>query len=306
MTKAEFDDRSGLADHCCGVLVCAEGSGLQLETLDTGACPELTGEQLVGTGDQSAWLCNFQPRVNARVRLFCFPFAGGSAAAFRTWSSLLSSTIDVQAIQLPARATRLRDTPVDRMDVIVDQLVPSLAPYLDRPYAFFGHSMGALLAFEVARRLESEDVRPPDHVIVSSRRAPHLRHSESLLHPLPDDEFVREINRRYGGIPPEVAQHPDVLELLLPALRADIAALETYRPETARPLRCPITALGGLDDPRVSREDLDAWRAQTFSRFESRLFPGGHFYLSDPRSGLLSEVSDALSRIAASPQDYAA
>jgi surfactin synthase thioesterase subunit len=192
------------------------------------------------------------------------------------------------------------------MDLLVDQLLPNLAPYLDRPYAFFGHSMGAFLAFEVARRLEAENVRSPSHVIVSSRRAPHLSSSESLLHTLPDDAFVHEINRRYGGIPAEVAQHPDVLELLLPALRADITALETYRPLSGQPLRCPITALGGVDDPRVSGADLDAWRLQTVSQFETRLFPGGHFYLSDPRAGLFSTVSDALSRLEASPQEDAA
>jgi surfactin synthase thioesterase subunit len=183
------------------------------------------------------------------------------------------------------------------MSAIVLQLVDSLLPELDRPFAFFGHSMGAVLATAVAQSLAQLDIRQPSHLMVSARRPTHVPDSAPPLHTMDDNDFVLEINRRYAGIPTEILAEPEVLTMLLPALRADAAALEKYAPVAQPPLLCPITAFGGTEDMTTPRAHLEAWRHVTKGQFRLRVFAGGHFYLGPERLALLAEISQILGSI---------
>jgi medium-chain acyl-[acyl-carrier-protein] hydrolase len=178
----------------------------------------------------------------------------------------------------------------------VEALVAAMSPLLDVPYTLFGHSMGATLAAEVTRELASRGLRLPSYLIVSGRRPPHMADPQSPLRNLSDTEFVEEIMRRYGGIPSEILREKDILALVLPALRADIAALETHRPPRRAPLPCPIVAFGGSDDALTPSTHLEAWREETASNFEICVFPGGHFYLDSGRTAVLAKVSEFLVR----------
>ncbi len=240
------------------------------------------------------WLLRFVPRPGCDVRLFCFHHAGVGAAGYRPWALALPERIEVCAVELPGRGNRLREAPLKSVDEIVARLLPRLEPELDRPFVFFGHSMGAVLAYETALALRARGRALPEHLFVSGRRPPHLPDPLSPLAGLPDDAFVAAINRRYGGIPSALLQHADVMALLLPALRADIHALEAHRPAQARaPLPCPITALGGEADAATPAEHLDAWRPLTAAAFTTRRYPGDHFYLDARRADVLAEVSAA-------------
>lgn len=243
----------------------------------------------------SAWLQTYGTAVQPKARLFCFPHAGGGAPAFRLWPQGLPAGLQVLALQLPGRGNRLRERPIARMSALTESIVAELGPHLDRPYFFFGHSMGAVVALQVAQAIAATGQRPPAHVFLSGRRPPHLPRTEANLHTLADDEFLQQIGERYGGIPAEVLRERDLLDLLLPALRADIEALETFIPPPAEPLPCGLTVYGGDADRLVTLEQLRAWRQYTRGSFRVRQFRGGHFYLQELRHELLAEMTPVLS-----------
>lgn len=245
----------------------------------------------------AGWLYCPAVRPDASLRLFCFPHAGGTASAFRLWPKGLPRWLEVWAIQLPGRGSRWREPAIATMSALVDALVPLLASHLRQPFAFFGHSMGAALAFEVARRLATREGTEPSHVFVSSRRPAHIPSLETKLRDLPDEEFIREINGRYGGVPNELLESRDLLSLLLPALRADIVALETVRASRPEPAPFPISAYGGAHDHNVPKSHLEAWRDQTESLFRTRMFPGGHFYIEPQQDALLADIAATLTPI---------
>lgn len=245
-----------------------------------------------------AWLFRPAPRPGARARVFCFPHAGGGASAFRLWPAGLPPEVELCAVQLPGRENRLREPPFASIRAMVDALVPALSAHLDRPFALFGHSMGAVLALEVARALQARGGPLPGHLLVSSRRPPHLPDPDPPLHVLSDPEFVAEVRRRYGGMPAEVVRDRDLLTLLLPALRADVRALETHRPPARPPLPLPISVFGGSEDRHAPREQLEAWRGETSGAFRVRVFPGGHFYLDARRAELLADLAATLAPMA--------
>jgi len=244
----------------------------------------------------SPWLMRFVPRPAAAARLVCFSFAGGGAAAYRPFALGLPGEIEVLAVQLPGRESRLREKPLTSFAALLEGLVPALQPLLDRPYALFGHSMGAMLAYETARAIVARGLRAPSHLVVSGRRAPQLPETATSLAHLDDEAFVEAIGRRYGGIPSEVLQHPEILELLLPTLRADMCAIEQHRHAEGAPLECPITACGGRDDAHANRAQLEAWSAQTVAGLEVLQFPGSHFYFNDAavRARLLADLGRTL------------
>lgn len=231
------------------------------------------------TTTSGRWLAG-EPAPDAPMRLFCFPHAGAGPSTYRPWSAALAPAgISVCPIQLPGREARFGEAPVDRWEPIVEAITRSITPHLDRPFALFGHSLGALLAFEVARSLRRRRAPLPAHLYVSGRIAPHLRDPRPLLHVLPDAELIAELTE-LGGMPALVLDNPELLALHLPVVRADLAVNETYRYRAETPLSTTLTALGGDADPKVQATELAAWAEHTTARFTQRTAPGGHFYLA--------------------------
>jgi medium-chain acyl-[acyl-carrier-protein] hydrolase len=241
-----------------------------------------------------SWLQILAPGRTARARLFCFAHAGGSAAAFRLWPQRLPPELEVGAVQLPGRGSRLREPALESIPAMVEALVPALLPKMDLPFAIFGHSMGSSLAFALTQELAARGGPMPGHLLVSARRPPRMADPEPPLHGLPDNEFVAEMNRRYAAIPAEVLAEADLMAMLLPSLRADMRALETYQPGSTPALPCPVTAFGGADDARAPLAHLEAWRDETRAEFRVRQFAGGHFYLDARRDELLADVARTL------------
>lgn len=241
------------------------------------------------------WLRISHPKPHARLRLFCFPYAGGAASLYRTWPQYLPADIELCAVQLPGRENRIRERPFPNLVELVGALLPNLSPYLDKPFALFGHSMGSLIAYEVAQQLHKYG-QPPTHLLVSGRRAPMLPEPEALLHTLPSDEaFLTELQRRYNNLPAIIFEDAEVRELFVPLLRADFTLLETYQYTTKKALPCPLVALGGEADPHAIRAELQAWQALTQTDFALHLFPGGHFYLNEQAQPLLATIASYLS-----------
>jgi len=243
------------------------------------------------------WLVRPRPNPRAALRLLCFPFAGGGASVFRTWPAALPADIELLAVELPGRETRFRERPFQRLAPLIAALTDAVAPHLQAPFAIYGHSLGALIGFSFARELRRRSLAGPVHLFVSGRRAPQLP-ERSPMHQLPEPQFLDQL-RRLGGIPDALFQQPDIMEVFLPILRADITVAETEPPSPEPPLACPITALGGLTDDRARLEELDAWQAQTSAAFEREIFPGGHFFLQSARTAFLASLSRRLAHLTA-------
>ena len=233
------------------------------------------------------------PNAAARMRLITFPYAGGGPSVFSAWPRSLPSDVELCAVLMPGRETRLLEAPIARWDGLIDQLIATVAPWMDRPTMFFGHSLGAIVAFELARQLPA-GLRPLLlHLFVSGRRAPHVLLNEPTTYNLPEPEFVREL-KRLAGTPEEVLQSPEMMEVYLPLLRADFALSETYAYQDGAPLTIPISAYGGDTDSHVSTDDVAAWRRYTIGAFRHVTLAGGHFFLNDNRSALLSQLTHEL------------
>jgi medium-chain acyl-[acyl-carrier-protein] hydrolase len=252
-----------------------------------GPRPEEPSPSGAGTGfGASAWVSSPDPRPDARLRLFCLPYAGAGASIFHSWPALVPPSVELCLIQLPGREGRLLEPACSELPVLVDRLGHAVRPWLDRPFAFFGHSMGALIAFELARALRNGTAPEPTHLFVSAHCAPHLPTRGRLLHRLTDSELMLRL-RQLNGTPDEVLANVELMRLLLPTLRADCRLCETYEHSPGAPLACGVTALGGREDPAVSRAELEAWRSHTRGPFELQMLPGDHFYLHSARPRLL-------------------
>lgn len=247
----------------------------------------------------TTWVVRMHPVSHPRLRLFCLPPAGGGATSFRGWANELPREIEICAIQLPGREKRLSEPPCPRLTPLVLALAQALVPCLDRPYAIFGHSMGALMAFELARELRRRTNQSPVHLLVSARPAPHLPPRESQIHQLPDSRFIDELCL-YNGMPTEVLENAELMELLLPMLRADFAIVETYEHTPDQPLPCPISVFGGLNDPKVRAADLDAWRRHTRGEFALHMFEGDHQFINSQRSKVFRVLKEELENSLAS------
>jgi len=227
--------------------------------------------------------------ANPRVRLLCFPHAGGSSLAFKDWPGGLPDDVELCAVELPGRGRRLLEPPLADMDQILEALTEAFYRHNGTPVALFGHSFGALMAFECARRLAAVNNHPV-HLFVSGHFAPHLPNPEAPIRHLPDPEFIAEVRRRYEGLPEEILRDDEMIELLLPALRADFSMKETYRYIDGPLLECPISAFGGEQDGSVTTGELTAWSGQTSGAFKCTMFPGGHFFIDSARESFLREV----------------
>jgi medium-chain acyl-[acyl-carrier-protein] hydrolase len=236
----------------------------------------------------SAWVKVSRPRPAARLRLVCLPFAGGGASRFRPWPAYLPDDVEVLPIQIPGREDRFLEPAIDSMDPLAGRLVEELSGYLDRPFAFFGHSMGALVAFELARRLRPMG-REPVHLLAAGYRAPHLPRNQPDRHALADREFLAAV-RDLNGIPLELLEDADFMDLVLPTLRSDFKLVERYVYRDQAPLSCPLSVFGGLRDSEVTHDDLAAWSRHTTGHFQVHMLPGDHFFLDSARTALLRLV----------------
>jgi medium-chain acyl-[acyl-carrier-protein] hydrolase len=243
--------------------------------------------------NSNLWTICRKPNPWARLRLFCFPYAGGNPWIFRAWSDGLPMDIEVHAIQLPGRGARLQEAAFTRLPPLVQALAHGLLPLLDKPFAFFGHSLGAVVSFELVRQLRKEQWPEPVRMVVSACGAPQLLEPGPIRHTLSDSDFLEEL-RRLNGTPRAVLENAELMGLLLPVLRADFAVYETYQYQPEPPLHCPITVFGGLRDSGVRRRDLEAWHAQTRAACTLRLLPGDHFYLHSAEALLLRALSREL------------
>src|SRR5262249_2924048 len=241
------------------------------------------------------WLGVPRPNPKARLRLFCFPYAGGGANVFYKWHHSLPESVELCLVHLPGRGKRLREQPLERMDSLLSALERPLLRYLALPMAIFGHSMGALVGFELSRYLRSKYGFQPTQLFVSGCSAPRRSNGHPQLESSPTPEFFSEL-RRIECFP---SGHTDqFVDLALPALKADLAVCETYSYTSGRPLDCGIAAFGGFQDCMVKYEQLEAWRCETTGRFALHVFGGGHFFVHTAESLVLRALSDELENVA--------
>jgi surfactin synthase thioesterase subunit len=232
-------------------------------------------------------------RPAARVRLVCFPHAGAGASAFAAWPGLLPPEIEVIAVQLPGREDRIGEPPLVSVPAAVRTAGAALRPFLTDPFVFFGHSVGALIAFELARELRARRRAGPAHLFLSAQTPPGTISPSPPLHALSDERFRTAIED-LGGMSGAVARDDDLMRVLLPALRADFELGENHRFQPGDPLSTSITAMGGRSDPLATPERLGAWRDHTTGPFELRTFAGGHFYLNDLTRAVTAAITEAL------------
>ena len=228
------------------------------------------------------------------IPLFCFPHAGGTPTLFFKWQEGLKGQANVICVQAPGRNMRFREKPHTSLHLIVDEVVEALRIYSGSPFAFFGHSLGGLISFEVARELRRRGKPGPAHLFVSASRPPDHAMVYPLLHELSDREFLKEMQGRYAGIPAAVYENRELMEMFLPVLRADMTAYETHTHVEEAPLDCPISMFTGAEDALVTEQVAVNWARQTTAKFELRIFPGGHFFLNENRARVLDVIGRKL------------
>jgi medium-chain acyl-[acyl-carrier-protein] hydrolase len=246
-----------------------------------------------GTGRSRTLVC-LAPRPAPRHRLICVPYAGAGPAAYRRFPAMLPPEVETWAVRLPARESLIAEPPLEHIDPVVDALADQITPPDPPvPFALFGHSMGALVCFELARTLRHRGRPVPTHLFVSGRRGPRLPDPLPAIHRLPRSEFLAAV-RRLSGVQDELLAEHGLIDLLVPALRADFAVCETYRYTDQPPLDCGISAFGGLSDPTTSSDQLAAWCRETTGPFRMSLFDGDHFFLHRHAPAILGAVAREL------------
>lgn len=229
-------------------------------------------------------------RASPRARLLCFPFAGGNAGSFAHWASHLPADVELWAMQPPGRATRIAEPPLTTMGLLLDQVEPFVTRALDCPTVFFGHSMGAIVGFELCRRLRRRGAALPAALVLSGREPPQHRSAGRLLHQLSNAQLRDEL-RRLGGTPEELLRLPDLLDLVLPALRADLACIEMWEHAAEPPLPIPLIVLGGADDREADPEQLPGWRPHSAIGCSVHIFSGDHFFINEHSAAIMQLVS---------------
>lgn len=248
------------------------------------------------SANANRWIIQPKPNPQSSLRMFCFPFAGGGAQTFRTWHESLPTSVEVCIVQPPGRETRMREAPFSSVSPMVEAMAPAIAPYLDKPFVLFGHSMGAIIAFELARKLRRDHKALPECLIVSARVAPHVPIPRPPIHSLPQAEFIDGL-KALNGTPREVLEDEGLMDLITPLLRADLAVHEAYAHIAEAPLKCDILAFGGLQDSEAGREAIASWRDHTEEKFLQRMVPGDHFFINSAQTLFLRMLSGELYQI---------
>ncbi|MDR7304659.1 thioesterase II family protein [Haloactinomyces albus] len=246
--------------------------------------------------NQTKWIERRNANPQARIRLFCYPHAGGAASAFQTWQQSMPETVEVCPVQPPGRWARYHESPFRRVEPAAASFVEAIESLSDLPFVFFGHSLGALVMFEATRLLEAGGGQRPRACVVGARGAPHVDAGRPARGIVADDEcLLAWVTERYGQIPG--FDDPGVRELFLPVLRADLEAFAHYAFAPAPPLATPLFAFSGDADKAVRAEDLNAWREHTTGSFEATVLPGDHFFVHDQRSGFLARLAELLEKL---------
>ncbi|MFY9074805.1 thioesterase domain-containing protein [Malaciobacter mytili] len=240
---------------------------------------------------KNKWV-QFESKQNVNLRLFCLPYAGGSASIYRLWQQKMPENIQVCKIQLPGRENRINEQAIDSMEVLIQILVKQLLSYFDKPFVLFGHSMGAMIVYELARYLTNYTSYTPLHIFVSACRTPNIAELKTTYH-LPNDEFINSLRQR-GGTNEILLNNKEYMQMIEPTLRADLKLIEQWHHNDIDKLNCPITIFGGLNDTLVSPFILKQWRQYTNNVFKLKLFKGGHFFINDPSVNIASIVANTL------------
>lgn len=248
-----------------------------------------------------SWFAHYKPNPDARLRLFCFPYAGGSAQTYRRWSESLPG-IEVFPVQLPGRGSRLFEPLFTDHLTTIHAIAGAIQPYLDKPFALFGHSLGGLIAYELAHLLLDSHGLSPIHLLVSSHRAPHLPNTDRKVHDLPEDELIQEIIR-LNGTPQQVLDSPELMKMILPLIRADFQIYEEYVYSSHPKLPCPVTVYGGLGDSCVTCDQLQEWEQHTDAQFSMKMMPGDHFFIHTSERELLNSIYQQLARTSSAATD---
>jgi len=240
----------------------------------------------------SRWFIRPDPRPYADLRLVCLPYAGGSAAMYIPWASSLPDNVELVCAQPPGRASRMGEPAHASMEAMVADLSAAFVGLFDKPYLLFGHSLGSRVAYAFAHRCASSGLPGPARLIASGSRAPHVPSTRASIHDLPKDDFVAKL-RELDGTPEEVLGNAELLDLLIPLLRADFRIADVYR-AGPQPLGCPITVLAGMDDHEVAQADVDAWHELTTGACEVHWLPGGHFFVNEQRAEVIARINHAI------------
>lgn len=241
----------------------------------------------------SGWFLRPKRARDPKLRLFCFPYAGGGASIFRGWPSALLDGVEIVAVQLPGREARVAEPAYRSMGELLPALVEAVTPLTDVPFAFFGHSMGALTAFELTRALREDGHPLPERLLLSAFRAPQLPNPNIRIYHLPDEVLKTVLLKE--GTPAEVLRNDELMRALLPTLRADFELCDTYEYQEQAPLQLPMHIFGGHHDVRVAREDLQEWSHLTQGPFDLTMLPGSHFFIHGSQDLLTAAINDRLS-----------
>lgn len=248
---------------------------------------------------ERAWLRIGPITGQERLRLFCVPYAGGAASVFAHWQRELAA-VQVAPVQLPGRQNRLAEAPFTRIEPLVDALAAVIAAHRDMPFAFYGHSVGGFIVFELARRLRKAGGAQPSALLIGSCRAPHIRPLWPPIAELPDAAFVAAL-QRYDGMPAGLREHRELLDLALPALRSDVGMYEQYVYREDDPLDCPIFAYGGRSGGAAEMASLMPWAQQTRGAFRIRMIPGSHLFIEESRRELLHAIAEDVATLPPAP-----
>jgi medium-chain acyl-[acyl-carrier-protein] hydrolase len=249
----------------------------------------ISGNALPAHSPLDSWVVRYRPNEQARLRLFCFPYAGGRASIFRSWLDALPPEVELCCIQLPGREERMGEQAYTRLTPLVETCAEAIYPYLDRPFAFYGHSMGALVSFEVARQLRRVYDKHPVCLYLAAFRAPHLPNPNIKIYHLPSEVF--KVVLRADGIPEAILQNEELMQVMLPMIRADYEVCDTYEYREEPPLACPFYLFGGQEDIRISKADLEVWPVHSRTPSRLRMLPGSHLFLHTAQDLLLTEIT---------------
>ncbi|CCN83767.1 putative Thioesterase type II [Vibrio nigripulchritudo SFn27] len=249
-----------------------------------------------GNTSLNRWFAIPNPKPDAALRIFCLPYAGGNVSSFLPYASIEGLDVELCAVQLPGKGSRLREAPYENMSALVNDLATALIPLMDKPFIIWGHSLGSRIGYELIKLLKSKGMRLPVHFILAASRAPHEFNSERPMHGLSDEEFKGRL-KEMGGTPDEVIEHDGLMSMLLPGLKADFKLAETHKVSEIIPLNIPATLFGGTKDTTIPSHTLPRWENHLTAGFELVMIEGDHFFIDKQFDSVSKKLVDIVQPI---------